>query len=389
MANPEHLKILKNGVEAWNKWRSEHQQVIPQFRATDLTCANLRCANLRVADLSAAKLDGAHLERANLADAHLRDADLTDADLRSANLSGANLCDTRLVGANLSDAKLGHAKLSGARLTGAHLIDADFSNADLCFADLLDAKLGGTDLSGAELISANLDGADLSGADLSKARIGRTVFADNDLSEVNGLDTVMHHGPSTIGIDTLYRSGGNIPEAFLRGAGVPDIFIKYLPSLVSAEQVVQYYSCFISYSTKDEEFAKRLHSRLRDEHVRVWFAPEDMQGGQKLHEQIDEAIRVYDRLLVVLSDHSIISEWVKTEVRRACKQEVREKRRKLFPIALVDFETLKGWEFFDADLGKDLAAEVREYYIPGFQNWKNHDSFETAFKKLLKALKAE
>ena len=44
---------------------------------------------------------------------------------------------------------------------------------------------------------------------------------------------------------------------------------------------------------------------------------------------------------------------------------------------------------FDADTGKDLARELREYYIPGdFQNWKDHDAFEKAFAKLLQALRA-
>lgn len=47
-----------------------------------------------------------------------------------------------------------------------------------------------------------------------------------------------------------------------------------------------------------------LHEKMRGEKLRVWFAPEDMQGGQKLIEQIDRAIQVNDRLLLVLSEHS-------------------------------------------------------------------------------------
>ena len=48
--------------------------------------------------------------------------------------------------------------------------------------------------------------------------------------------------------------------------------------------------------------ARRLHDRLQGEKLRVWFAPEDMRGGRKNAEQIDEAIRLYDRLLLVLSE---------------------------------------------------------------------------------------
>jgi TIR domain len=154
-------------------------------------------------------------------------------------------------------------------------------------------------------------------------------------------------------------------------------------------QPIQFYSCFISYSTKDEDFAKRLRSRMVEEKLRVWFAPEDMEGGKKLHEQVDRAIQVHDRLLVVLSEESIKSEWVKDEIRRARRAEVRESRRKLFPIRLVDFKTIEEWELFDADLAEDLAAEIRQYFIPDFSNWKDHDSFEAAFARLLKDLKSE
>jgi hypothetical protein len=199
---------------------------------------------------------------------------------------------------------------------------------------------------------------------------------------------VQHRGPSTIDIDTLYRSHGKIPEAFLRGCGLPDSLIEYLPSLIGAMQPIQFYSCFISYSHKNEDFASRLHQRMQAEHLRVWYAPEEMKGGQKLHEQIDQAIRIHDKLVLVLSEQSIQSEWVMTEIRKARKAELRDNRRRLFPIRLVDMDTLRDWECFDADTGKDLAVEVREYFIPDFTHWKDHDSFERAFGRFLKDLQA-
>lgn len=128
---------------------------------------------------------------------------------------------------------------------------------------------------------------------------------------------------------------------------------------------------------------------MRAEHMRVWFAPEDIKGGRKLHEQIDQAIQLHDRLLLILSEHSMQSEWVMSEIRRARRTEIEENRRKLFPIALIDFDKVKSWRCFDADIGKDLAIEVREYYIPDFSNWKDHDAFEAAFAKLVCDLKAE
>ena len=266
-------------------------------------------------------------------------------------------------------------------LRGANFIDAELELADFSYADLTEA-----DLTGAYLVGTNFRGACLNRANLKEADIGLTVFIDNDLSAVNGLDAVNHHAPSTIGIDTLFKSGGKIPEVFLRGAGVPEDFITFVPSLVG--RAIEFYSCFISFGHHDEAFSHRLHSRMRSENLRVWFAPEDMRAGRKVHEQIFRAIQIHDKLLLVLSESSMRSEWVMTEIRRAKKVERKENRRKLFPIRLVDFETIQKWECFDADSGKDLAAEVREYYIPDFSSWKDHDSFESEFAKLLRDLRA-
>ena len=175
----------------------------------------------------------------------------------------------------------------------------------------------------------------------------------------------------------------------MQGCGVPDPLIVNLHSLLGAMQPFQFYSCFLSHSSADKDFARRLHSRMRDEGLRVWFDEVDMQSGKKLHEQIEDAIRLYDKLLLVLSPASMNSEWVRTELRKAFKQERREGKRKLFPIGLVPYATVREWECFDADHGKDLAVEVREYFIPDFTNWKDAVAFEAAFARLLRDLKAE
>jgi hypothetical protein len=126
---------------------------------------------------------------------------------------------------------------------------------------------------------------------------------------------------------------------------------------------------------------------LQNKGVRCWFAPHDVQGGKKLHEQIDEAIRIYDRLLLIVSEHSIHSEWVRREIAKARKRERQEKRRMLFPVGLVDYKMLRAWECLDAD--EDLAQEIREYFIPDFSNWKDHDSYQQGFERLLRDLKSE
>jgi hypothetical protein len=88
------------------------------------------------------------------------------------------------------------------------------------------------------------------------------------MSTVKGLETVRHDGPSTIGIDTIILSQGKIPEVFLQGAGVPDSIIVAIPSLLGSLSPIDYYSCFISYSSKDQAFADQLHDNIKIKDVR-------------------------------------------------------------------------------------------------------------------------
>lgn len=168
---------------------------------------------------------------------------------------------------------------------------------------------------------------------------------------------------------------------------MPENFIEYMASLVGTG--LEFYSLFISYSTKDQAFADRLYADLQAQGVRCWFAPHDMRGGRKIHEQIDEAIRVHDKLLLILSERSMKSEWVMTEISKARKREIQEGRRILFPIRLCSFEELRDWECFDADAGKDSAREIREYFIPDFSDWKEDDAYRRAFDRLLKDLQGK
>jgi hypothetical protein len=260
--------------------------------------------------------------------------------------------------------------------------EANFRQADLTAANASGSKFGGAVFSGTRFIWTTLDNADF-----NRAEVGWCVFADVDLTSVGGLLTVEHTGPSTIGTDTLRRCRGMVPRDFLLGAGLSDSFIEQ--AFLSNGGTPQFHSCFISYSTRDQGFVDRLYSDLRNNGVRCWFAPHDIQGGRKLHDQIDHAIRVYDRLLLILSDHSMNSEWVGTEIANARQWEIREKRQMLFPISLVPYDRIKEWKAFDADAGKDSAREIREYFIPDFSNWKDHDCYQQAFQRLLRDLKAE
>ena len=268
--------------------------------------------------------------------------------------------------------------LSRAGLSGANLYRADFSRTDLSRANLRGAYLNWANLS-----EANFSRADLSGADLSNSEVRLSNFANIDLRDVKGLETVIHLGPSSIGIDTIDTSKGKIPEIFLRGVGVPEIFIEYMSSLLCIP--IEFYSCFISYSHTNKDFARRLHDRLQGHGVRCWLDEHQLEVGDDLHDQIDRGIRIWDKIILCCSESSLTSWWVDKELDRALQKEERlwkERREKVLAIIPVD---LDGY-VFSWDGGK--AGMVTSRVIGDFKNWKDNDKFEEAFKELLKALRA-
>jgi hypothetical protein len=191
MANWRHLKLLKQGVEVWNKWREDHPNMRPNLSNVDNPIHSLHEANLR---------------RANLAGAHFPDTDLTDADLLEANLSGATL-----IGCYLSD-----AHLTGADLRNASLLDATLEDATLLGANLWNADLRRANLRNANLRDANLARANLTGADLRGATLENTVFKE----------TVVSTADETLGLDDL-------TETQLEGL----IYVSLQPDVVPANDL--------------------------------------------------------------------------------------------------------------------------------------------------------
>jgi hypothetical protein len=190
-------------------------------------------------------LRGVDLKELDLSGADLGEADFFGADLSGAQLVKANLNGASLVGAILIETNLSRAKIRGADLSGAFLNGADLSGVQLIGADLSAANFTGANLSGTYLNAAYLNQTVLSGADLSGARIGRTTFADTILSQVKGLETLRHRGPSSIGIDTLFRSAGQIPQIFLERAGVP-------PQLIACLEKIRVPKCPYTQESLDE-----------------------------------------------------------------------------------------------------------------------------------------
>lgn len=361
--NPADLLVLKEGPDRWNAWRAQNPVHHPALIGCDLRGVNLAGADLSWADLTL--------------------ADLRRAILRGANLFNATFTRAQLIGANLCNATGYQAEFYRADLTGADLTGADLRGAKFHNADLRSVVLRSADLFRVDFIGTNLARADFRGA-----RCAVTTFANLDLSKADGLEEIVHSGPSHVDVSTLLKSRPTLPANFLLGTGFPESLIRSLPALLGEERRGSFHSCFISYSSSDDGFASELFTRLRDEGLRVWFAPESIRGGARIIEQIERAIQDHDRLLLVLSERTMSSPWVATEIRNALEAEGQTKKRKLFPIRLAGLDAIKRWRLFDSESGQDLAALLREYHIPDFSDWQNSDSFQKAFRRLLEDLKA-
>jgi len=346
--NPEHLAVLARGVGEWNKWRRENPYLRP----------DLEDADLRGLDLS-----GATFSQMNLVNVDLRETRLVGVNLIAADVNGS-----RLMRADLSEANCISANFFGAQLAGASLAGAVLDHADMRSADLSNA-----DLSGARLIGTILIATPLRGANFSDARIGGAVLGDVDLTEVLGLERVSHLGPSINGADTLIRSKGQ-PTNFLRDAGVPNGVLSQIARLAPAE----FWSCFVSYSSADAEFSGRLHADLASRGVPCWFAPEDLKIGDRFRHEIEKAIPRQDKLLLVLSTHSITSAWVESEVEHAFELERKSGRAMLMPIT-IDGAILSAEQAW--------AAEIRRTrQIGRFDGWRDGPQYEAALQRLLSDL---
>ncbi len=334
MANQKQLDILKKGVDSWNLWRANNTHVQPSLSEAGLHMAYLKEANLSMADLSDADLRMAELVEANLYEAdltwtNLNEAFLQQANLRRAKIQKANLARANLTGANLNNAVLTWSTLGRANLQSAQLVEADLNATNLCGSDLRNANL-----KYASLIGANLTRANLEGADLSYAIVGGTLFGNVDLSVVTGLDTLVHLGPSTIGIDTVFKSKGNIPEVFLQNAGVPPDIFKSIKSQVDLQGT--YTSCFITYTRKDESFAHKLFSDLQEQGIRCWIVTEQMRKKERHYPIFDAALNLHDKHILIVSENSLGRNWVENEIEASLEKEAATGESILIPLVLED-----------------------------------------------------
>ena len=379
MANLKQLDILKKGVDSWNLWRANNAHVQPSLSEAGLHMAYLKEANLSMADLSDSDLRMAELVEANLYEAdltwaNLNEAILHQANLRRAKIQKANLARANLQGANLSNAVLTWSTLGRANLRSAQFVEADLNATNLCGSDLRDANL-----KYASLIGANLTRANLEGADLSYAIVGGSLFGNVDLSVIKGLDTLVHIGPSTIGIDTVFKSKGNIPDVFLQNAGVPTDIFKSIKSQIDLQGA--YTSCFITYTRKDESFAHKLFADLQEQGIRCWVVTEQMRKKERHYPIYDAALNLHEKHIFIISENSLDRNWAEGEIETALEKEEATGESILVPLVLDDSVKFseKPW----------VVRLRRSSQLYDFTLWEDDESYREMFNYVISMLTAD
>ena len=400
MAIEEHLDVFKQGVEAWNHWRDAHPALQPDLSRVNFWSLETSDPYLMEAlwNVWRPERDSYNLKNVNFASTNLRGACLSCADLRGARFNCADLSFADLRHASIDRAQFREAKLKAVRLDELHATHADLSGADLEYSDLSGANLTGANLTHSNLKSVNLTGAILKDADLNQSLLQWSLLADVDLSLVKGLESVRHYGGSSIGMDTIKRSHGRIPEPFLQGCGLSTLEIEYVKLAASELETEQMNailerirqirlqggehpgSCFIGFDHKDEEFARQLHADLQQHGIRCWFVPAHRKFGNPLRQMQDRERRLREKLVVILSEACIENEWIGEEVEAALLEETDGDRLVVLPVRLDDavMQTQDDW-----------AAHLKRVRPVGdFSQWKDTAHYQKAFQQLLKVLRA-
>jgi cellulose biosynthesis protein BcsQ len=138
-------------------------------------------------------------------------------------------------------------------------------------------------------------------------------------------------------------------------------------------------SCFLSYSSKDDAFARKLHTDLTELGIQCWFAPHDLPIGAKIRQGLDAAINAHDKVLLILSKNSIASTWVEKEVETAFEREATAGETILLPLR-VDDEVMT--------TGAAWAADIRrQRNIGDFVRWADDREYKSALDRLVTSLK--
>ena len=328
-------------------------------------------------------------------------ADLSGIDFTTSVFHGA--FNTVLIGADFRNAQLRGCRFESVDLACANLRGSDLTGANLAGSNLYSTLLESANLDGATLDHANLVSAELhetriGTASFASARFGLTSHIGLDLSRARGLSDVEHVHPSAFDSDTFRLTANGMAHAsdperseilrFFLSAGVDEQVLSVVRSWIG--KPIEFFSAFISHSSLDKMFARRLYDDLRGLGVKCWFDEKQVLPGDDILTEIDRGVRMWDRLILICSRNSLSARtgwWVEQELQRALDKERKMRDKVCKPYMAFIPITIDDFVFSDWD--SPNRATVLARHVGDFRNWKNADAYADALEKLKRALDRE
>ena len=345
-----------------------------ELNGVDLTNSNLRLAemvgtNLSSAHLSRSNLSHAVFTRANMARCVLTRSNLSRTTLRAADLTGADLSSTDMTFANLEGANLFKADLSSANLTGADLTGANLREAILSSTIMKQADLTGADLRGTSFFNT-----DLESATFHKAIFGFSNIVSCDLSMTIALDLARHTGPSTIGLDTLAKSGGRIPRKFLEDAGVAAPLLEAQDSFIGVGR--SFPSVLTIGSMEDGNLSQRIRESLQAAQIPCWSIVADDESSLQSGETLLAHTVYFDRLVLLCTESSLQSPQTRRYMSELAGSHGPESK---------SITSLAADKMFDDD-ADGLCTLLKQGTVIDFRGWEGNRAFEAAVASLVDVL---
>ena len=267
------------------------------------------------------------------------------------------------------------------------MTDADLTGASLAGASLVKANMTNATCTDTDFFQTQFWGVNLTGTDMTGSLFGYSIFQDCDMSNIKGLDQVRHDAPSTIGLDSLFRSQGKISEVFLMGAGLPPAATQFLAPAGSDTTSLR--EVFISCIDEDQEVAKQLRDDLRALGVRCWVFSQEVRGNALVdrhsasdQEEIERWLRDYDKMVILGSVASLEIESLLNDITAAKQMQLSTERWSLYLGAIDDTLTNPRARF-----ARNLTAEHVVFDLSGQQTDKV--TYQKEVERLAEALKQD
>jgi uncharacterized protein YjbI with pentapeptide repeats len=346
-------------------------------------------------------------------------------DFSRSTFDGLNLPFADLSGANFdgcvfSESILGGAKFDGcsfraSRFYHCNCLHNSFIGADFSFALLEDSAFGRSDFFNAKffcsLLQGGFPGAFFVGASMDtcvtlSCRFNGAVFGQNDIKRTffvhSDFIDISLMSPSSIDsatvsnslnfnlvllndirakreeLDDFPRWEGDVLQSrntmvdFFLYSGVSRSLVDSYAQLTDPVAGWRRYApVFISHSSHDQEFSVKLRSSLSARGLETWYAPTSMRGGSTILDQITAAVGRETRMVVVLSESSLSSSWVMTELRNAISVERTSGVRNIFLAGTAAPEATDTLIAAAEQTHPDVVAYLRRQQILDFSRWRD------------------